>query len=411
MNNKCAKRELGDDDLQIANNHIYKRFVYPRPRGICTECKGGIVLRMGTVRIVHWAHLNNDNCQSGGGGETETHKLAKTMLCQYLNDGKMFSYTSVCSNCNQTVVRNIPFTVRSARAECIDHSRLNPADKCIWDIACFDRANRIVFGIEIFHTHKTVNTQARRHIPWIEIDAVAAIQMVTDVTTVSGAFTLANLRPITKCYSDACFSLKELAIGLMYGQEVMGYSCESRKMVDVAIRGKYRKDKFEYFTVGWTLDSNSDRPSTRLWYIFLGRKQCLRCAKRYEAVSFGRPYCRKCWKSVKKTECIDEDGMEVFEDEGDYETVTIDEKNDMLLRFGWLRSVPGDWTPQSPCYFCNTVYDNRVDERANYNRWWDSGANYGRVWWFGDKKRCCTACLEKTYQEQKKSIHMQKILE
>lgn len=76
---------------EIINEHELSHRLYPRPRSICEECKGDIVLRWGPLKRPHWEHMTKSNCSTSSPGESATHKLAKEYLINFLtNSGYIY---------------------------------------------------------------------------------------------------------------------------------------------------------------------------------------------------------------------------------------------------------------------------------------------------------------------------------
>lgn len=45
--------------------------------GTCRGCGRPVIAKCGTIRIPHWAHVNNKNCDTWWEGETEWHRSWK----------------------------------------------------------------------------------------------------------------------------------------------------------------------------------------------------------------------------------------------------------------------------------------------------------------------------------------------
>ncbi len=126
-----------------------------------------------------------------------------------------------------------------------------------------------------------------------------------------------------------------------------------------------------------------------LWSNFLLRKKCIKCEKTW-STSFCKPFCISCLKQIKKDNEFDN-------------RVQIKDSQKFLLRknFEWLSNVPGDWVLGKTCYFCDENYnDQTINEK--YQQFWESNTNFvsGYVWYFGDKKCCCTVCLDKQCRDR-----------
>lgn len=181
--------------------------------------------------------------------------------------------------------------------------------------------------------------------------------------------------------------LETLAKILCYAEVEKHYSCEARRLVDIAIRGSYLVDNICYNLDGWMQgDSIQWKPKRIIWKAFLKRKCCLRCGKKDNQLHTKRVYCIKCYTMIKKEE---NDGIK------DKRISVCDEvKKKLRIAFRWLDNVPGGCVLGMPCHFCGRTYFGNY-ESDDYKQLWEPRSNYvsGNVWWFGDEKRCCTVCL------------------
>ena len=77
------------------------------------------------------------------------------------------------------------------------------------------------------------------------------------------------------------------------------YSCEARKVLDIATFGMYKADRMvkerwrsEYNDVDY---SNLDI----LWSTFLSKSKCLRCDESSLVIKYQNPFCENCLQIIK----------------------------------------------------------------------------------------------------------------
>jgi competence protein CoiA len=73
----CAKRKL-DQQTAVANSASKLNGPF-----LCPECENEVVLKVGTVRLNHFAHKTSSNCEYGK-GETEVHRKCKMAIYEAL---------------------------------------------------------------------------------------------------------------------------------------------------------------------------------------------------------------------------------------------------------------------------------------------------------------------------------------
>lgn len=399
---------------------------YPRPTDICDNCQGIIILCWGEKVKPYWRHKSttNSNCNLGK-GESYTHKLAKRLIREFLQNGGRINIISNCENCGQGEKEYCSLDVREEMKYVAPNGKSS-----VFDVGCS------MFGIEIYYKHRTTNIEGRDGIDWFEVKADDVMSSL-DIKEVPPIINLVNIRqcqicienkipyaitefPTKDCSSEKDrFSQKQI---LRFDKERLRYSelsfddiaerlgilvidrkiyaTESRKMVDLALRGKCTESIYQ-----WSTELHSMRTSReteyikkldkKLWYEVKRRGRCLKCENTDSNVGYYKPFCKQCYRETKD---------EKYEDEEHTQTISYDEK--MLLRgkFRWLDKLPGGSTISTPCHLCRKSY-YRLNHKENgeYMDYWKPGTSYveNNVWWFGDKKICCTICLESLYQQNK----------
>ncbi len=347
---------------------------YPRPRFRCSECEGVLVLCYGKVVKPYLRHLTNP---CGASEESLQHQLAKILITDFLNLKRRITVSSFCHNCN---------TEQSE--EVIPTEDINYKTEVTYKDSRFDVAGskdgNIVYGIEINYKHKTTNTQDRNDVKWIELEAEEVIHKLCkeDIAEVSLLDKRKHICNGCKEYYIDTADYKKIAEKLGYYQNAKPYCCEARKIVDAAIRGKYILKK-TWWSVDIDLNELSYEEKNTLKKIVKNGK-CFKCHKECD-ISMHKLFCFACYRKIKKEEQNDQEGT----------WISIDplKKQELRSKLSWLNKIKGGWRFGSPCSLCKKDY---IDDHGN-PKYWDWCTNYVQVhtWWFGDKKRICTICLQK----------------
>jgi hypothetical protein len=350
--------------------------VYDRPRGNCSICQQEIIWVMGEKNKHHWRHLPGTNQNHIPGGESTEHRYSKKFLAWFLNNGGKIIFQHDCPRCC-TKISVEEFNRPSSQAN-VEVTFGN----VIFDVASC--ANDLDFGIEVWHRHKTDNIEGRDKTRWYEISTEEIMPLFNESSNpLPKTITLTDRKNNKPCDGPNCFTMKFLAEKLCYYAEQAPYACEARRVVDMASRGSYLTATEFWYTTGWSDVDGFEKPDKKYWDIFLQRKRCMRCEQHCPEVKYYKPYCNQCYIKTKK-------------EDGGTEEHRIDIspglKNYLRSKFSWLDAVPGNWSVGTPCHFCRKNY---IDDDGP-QKYWEPGLNYLKcyVWWFGDKKCCCTACLE-----------------
>lgn len=209
---------------------------YPRPTLPCTECGGTLVLCYGEkVQPYMRNKTSNKNCK-GGSGEGILHRLAKQLLVDFLNENGELVTTSQCIYC--PYIYKETFSGEAKEEVSIGNSRA--------DVAIFHEGE-IVSLVEIFDTHRTVNTEERNKYPWREVSAQSLIE-VLDVLEVPKKIELKNMLKIhcNDCEKKHEKKVRENSITNSHIAEQLGYyRVNEQKDVlyykKIAVTGKYNK--------------------------------------------------------------------------------------------------------------------------------------------------------------------------
>ena len=449
---------------------------YPRPRDICDECKGAIVLKWGTkVTKAYWSHLSGSKCNIKNPGESAAHRLAKKLIVKKLSEGYLFMFDRHCNKCNINIREEMP---KNSITFIEEYYLSSQEGKIIFDVAGLSQSNEIVFGIEVYWTHKTIGRAEylRNGVPWYEIKADEIINKL-DVIDSNKTIIFTDQRLFNGCGIGNCiFEVKTLpplevkpppipevkpppilevkpppilevkpppilevkpspipevkpplvpevkSISLPENDEfipipaemepidtfldklktkmpyyrpafiIKAYANESRKLVEIAIKGKYKADIL--IPEGWhqDYDENDYTPQqlkqfNEIWKLIIKYKLCIRCGGRSSIISYKKPFCVCCFMGILEN---DENYSEIAKEE---EWIEDDRKMRLRKALFWIKDVPGNWSYGMPCSFCKKDYS---DERDEHQEYWDPGCNFVKIdlWWFGDKKCFCTICLE-----------------
>jgi hypothetical protein len=145
---------------------------------ICPDCKRDVVLRKGSVRIHHFAHLRSeDPCTYyTSPGETQIHKDAKMALKTILENNIKINCSKKCNIC--TYIEHISIEKPQTSYDVQMEYRFIYNDSIkIADIALL-HDNNINLIFEICHKHKT-NTYDRPE-PWFEIIALELLETINN---------------------------------------------------------------------------------------------------------------------------------------------------------------------------------------------------------------------------------------
>ncbi len=282
----------------------------------------------------YWFHLPGSKCNFKGDVELRSEAIEK--LKENLRN---ISFKRTCNYCKEIVNIMIPEfdEIKTER-----HFDLYNKGKMVFNI--FIDENRIINDVE-----------------WIE---VKSRDILSDIYV--------DHRIINRCDST-CMSMRTLGIKLGYIYYRKNYPCEARKIMDQITRGFNFMDGFEYLSISCEKNINGDT-----WISFLKKFQCLRCSNDYNA-SFRKPYCSDCYKKTK------EENTYKRRTEGYVNTKSSE-------KITWLNDLPR-WKRDKDCNFCKQDYINNKDSLKQF---WDQDNDYvtGYTWYFGEKKACCTRCLQ-----------------
>lgn len=359
MNNNKNKKDIVIDTINSGR-------LYPRPKDKCDLCTNDIILCWGKTINPYWRHLTkfsaNDHSPNS---ESFNHKFSKEILIKHLSTNRKIKFFH---NCKQEFI-NIPQVAVSFQSEV-------KYKDCIFDVGCLDANNNLVFGIEVYHTHKTSNTKTRNDIEWVEVKS-------NDVLNLLDSVNLPNEIQLNDCRERLCcamnfneWDMESIAKGLDY---IVEYTeCEALNMVSVAMHGYYEIKRY------WVLEENTSYSiNKKLWLEFLGRKKCMSCSKSCDTKIY-KPFCLKCFKKYNNDE-LEIESIEI--------AYIVQMKNKLRKRFEWLDNIE-DGEGHIVCKICEGKIC-ATDEK--YSKYFKQGSNFVNQYtlWFGYKKKCiCTVCLD-----------------
>lgn len=311
---------------------------------------------------------------------TTDHQRAKELLCAYLNGNKGdVTVDHVCTQCIGTVVsRKFPTASAVLQYKCDTRD-----DNYTWNIAAVNmQTNKVVLGVEI---SCSANTKRRVGVPWYDLWVNDVIRQL-DVSFAAPSCQFVDLQKFPICSSPGCMPLKMLAVELGYlvVEKDRLYACKAREVLDDVTKGSHLT------SLSWWRPV-AHNPDRTLWNSFLRRGVCLMCG--FTAITEKwLPYCMDCYGAFMDAPAI------VVDEMWGPPVITSKQSDPQWIALGnWLLDMLGGWTSGTSCSVCKRSEDdlNLVD------RYWEPNSTYqkGYVEWYGDKKRCCTQCLEAKMME------------
>jgi Competence protein CoiA-like family len=183
-----SETDIDYDPLYRKQKHLFERGnSYPRPTITCRDCGEELELRFGEIVDAYWAHHKNPESRCPFTGkkhpESKEHKNAKKELVEFLNGGGKVLIPFTCRKCDfKKIIQIDNMAETEFISERYEH-RVGEKRYCFWDIAKVEiRTGRVIYGIEIEHTHQTSNIEARRHVDWNEFKATEVLANLKKIT-------------------------------------------------------------------------------------------------------------------------------------------------------------------------------------------------------------------------------------
>ena len=365
-----------------------------KPRSFCADCGNEMVLcALESEKVTpYWRHLSEGIDHRPSNGESEIHKYAKHLLCDFLQSGG----TVVFGNDHVKIPK-----ATTIKTEVKHTSKLPPYDTCIFDIACME----VNIGIEILHTHKTTNITGRNDVKWYEVSAVEVINKLNDLECDSVKLVNVRQYEVQECVlptpielKDGCkpypkitfeqlsresgYTLEGLILG-MKSKFILYRDHRDKLPAELALKECRNKKKFIYEVIWW--GSTKDTKLTQDIKDELNRHgRCLCCGKvQTEHKICYRPLCVSCFK--KKNE--------------NYEYTKYEQSDRVDLLYNtiskFLNPIPGNWTNGDSCYICKIHWCGYPPD--DLYRYFDNHLPqiYGYSYWKGRRVPCCHVCLGK----------------
>ena len=143
-------------------------------RYMCPGCGASVILRHGSARVAHFAHVAAAACNP----ETVQHRIAKHWVAQAINDaqrpkqGPTPSFARKCSRCGATAISEVSTTPVSAIVEKTLVTGIRP------DVVV-EQFGEPVLAIEIRQTHAVDGPKSAQFqnigLEWVELDAAVAL--------------------------------------------------------------------------------------------------------------------------------------------------------------------------------------------------------------------------------------------
>lgn len=368
---------------QAVNNMIRFYIIqYESPHKIqsCLECKDEVLLIWDSKVRPYFVHTHNFNCNSGSAILGELREYAKRRISEFFSIfGNVMMFTNKCKQCCKIL------TDKCDDISCVmpNYVHIFKNRRYFLDVACLDVTGTLAFGIMFRNSEKCAPAfMEGLNIPWVSISVNEVVNTLS--VCVDNICFLHNYRYFSMCDDRTCLSLREIAYSLGYLITHRAYSCTARKLIDISTTGSYSSNIDMWYSTGWaTLADIASSDISRLWASFLRRHVCLRCGTK-ASVEYSKPYCLTCF--VKSGS----DKIPLLRT-----NVEAKVKEELAASFQWLNDVPNFADEVEGCFFCDRTYTT-PQENIYHHRYWEPDTNRveATTRWQGEKKRCCTLCLE-----------------
>lgn len=408
-----------DSDIIISTRPL----CYPRPIIKCPNCQQDTILCWGDKRRPYLRHKKKSCSQvkkSDTENESELHVAAKTMLCDFLNAGNSISINIICDIC-KTKISELTTPDSKWKTEAVMR---NDFGRAIFDIAAYDQYNNLIFGLEIFNTHRANINCVRNTVPWVDLDAVDIIDKLDSDDKGNIYFT--DFRQDRICDKEQCYEKRRLNItchiyshhvypnlgefidnydishiGLPnsdiarkmgYWQLKARYSHIVQRYLDEAIKGGYIEDwecwtLYGYEEIDIINSFNSDTQCTftsynNMWANFLQRCLCMKCDKYYDNIRYQKPYCIECHKLIQENSIDDDERLNkrLTKDKFDILKIISNRQKDLRNALNFLDKINNvKKYEEISCIECKELF--KVD-----------------VWWYGKYKQICCDCVLRIMQ-------------
>lgn len=343
---------------------------YPRPRIDC-DCGGQLVLKWGDKIKPYLAHLPGKSKNCSINKESLKHKLAKKAIIDFLSSGGIINVKQNCCQCDKQEIIKLPI------GDNLKYFEEYKISSGIADVAIVDNEDNVLFVVEVYKTSKTKDS-ARLNYNWCELKAEDILNN-WDNKIKKSEWEIKCIRDNIRC-DNKCLSMYDLGISLGYiNESVIGdYKTESRREIEMALKGYYTVSQLTHHYCTTPINENNKTIVNNAWKEINNRKKCIKCETYDDYIGYNRPYCKKCYIFVNYEENDDLEPKKIY--------IEKEEKLKLRTKYGkLLRLIPiiTEKYTHPHCCICN---GKNYNEHDDYNEWC--------VWWFGNKKRICTLCLE-----------------
>lgn len=381
-------------EASLVQSHVAGGRLYPRPKTTCDHCTKEVVLCWGEkITAPYWRHPAGTSDSHQAFCESATHKLAKKLLSEYLTGGGKCVYRHGCHS-----------DLKIADEACVKFVEEYTYKDVRWDIACLDVEDCLLFGIEIRVTHVVNKITTRDEVPWVEVSANEVLTLLDKAET-PREITLLNLSSTEPCCLRKFIVPRQITpdppraplvvprpkktAPLLDFARHLGFLVETVPPHEIlrrmAMQGQWVKRGH------WQERGNSKTYQSEIAKEFLSRNKCLRCKRRYTTETCFKPYCGKCYHTIKNDDIYEEDTVEIEQ------TLKMQIREKML----WMSPIPSDWETNQMCMMCGKGDRQEIPkmriltkEEEAFNPITGGNCINLTTWWFGEDKRICEICFE-----------------
>jgi hypothetical protein len=211
-------------------------------------------------------------------------------------------FFSSCSYCEDSITIHIPPEVVVFKTEY--YHVTGPKKYVRWDVVGLNAAGTPVFGIEIMHTHATMESPERSTISWVELETGAVIKKLPVLLDKGGELEIANVRrgKATFC-SSVCEDTSK------YEDEQQDLTAEQQEAEYAIFRELWKQlardmcllnseDKWVLASIAAKRRGQPPGHVSASYDTFLSQKGCIRCGHSHDSKTWA-PYCTSCWHAIK----------------------------------------------------------------------------------------------------------------
>lgn len=241
--------------------------------------------------------IHNNPARTSKKSESDKHRMAKNLICNYLNDGFDICIDTGCKKHKKLIILN----------SCGNNVSQEVRYKNEYGVSIFDvmwNTNTGIYGVEIYASHKAED-QTRVGVTWVEVRASEVIRKMNTVNIQS--VKLRDIRQCTLCAEDGMITSNPMYKNHLNGYTEDGFRIAMElslvKVIDGNTLPKYDLIMYEIMTnrvvksiVYWKSTMGVLTPSEKKRLIEHGR--CLSCGKSKRKKKYmmaSKPLCRICY--------------------------------------------------------------------------------------------------------------------